>query len=45
MKKEYITPEAEMIQFIETEEIMTASSITGIPDLDGEIGVKPNPFG
>ncbi|MBR2037497.1 MAG: hypothetical protein IKA09_07170 [Lachnospiraceae bacterium] len=38
MKREYVKPEAEMMKFIETEEIMTAS-IEGIPGLTGELGV------
>ena len=38
MKKKYITPEVEMIKFIETEEMM-AASIESIPGLTGEYGV------
>ena len=38
MKREYIKPEAEMMKFIETEEMMTAS-IKDIPGLTGEFGV------
>ena len=29
MKKEYIKPEAEMLKFVETEEIMTQTSFPG----------------
>ena len=44
MKREYVKPEAEMMKFIETEEMMTAS-ITTIPGLTGEIGVDIKPGG
>ena len=40
MKKEYMTPEAEMMKFEEIEEIMTGS-IGGV--LAPEIGVVPDP--
>ena len=36
MKKEYMTPEAEMMKFAEVEEIMTGS-------IGAEIGVVPDP--
>ena len=38
MKREYVKPEAEMMKFIETEEMM-AASIESIPGLTGEYGV------
>ena len=36
MKKEYVTPEVEMVKFIENEEIMTAPNTS--------MGTVPDPF-
>ncbi len=38
MKREYVKPEAEMMKFVETEEMM-AASIESIPGLTGQMGV------
>ena len=42
MKKEYIKPEAEMMKFVEAEELMTDPASAG-PETD--IGTKDSPFG
>lgn len=42
MKREYVKPEAEMMKFIETEEIMNVP-IENIPSLTGEMGVVDIP--
>ena len=40
MKKEYIKPEAEMMKFVESEEIMTVRSL----ESDFNLGVEMSPF-
>ena len=44
MKKNYISPEAEMTKFEGIEEVMS-ESITGVPGLGGDFGVGDKPEG
>ena len=42
MKKKYIMPEAEVMKFAESEEIMS-NPISGVPGLGGNYGVGEDP--
>ena len=44
MKKEYIKPEAEMMKFVESEEIMTVRSFESTDFKNFDLGVDPDPF-